>query len=537
MRTSVRIAVGRSVVSLLSVISLAAARDVRVVDAVKNQDRQAVRALLREHADVNVPQPDGATALHWAAHRDDLETASLLIGAGANVNAANELGVTPLQLACTNRSAPMVEKLLASGANPNAALPSGESALMTAARTGSVDVVKALLAHGANPNATEPTHGQTALMWAVTQQHHDVVRTLIEVGADVHATSAVRHRRVQLGMRAMDHDAKSTGYAEFGGFTPLLFAARAGDIESARLLLAAGSNVNEAAGAGTTALVVAAHSNQGAFARFMLDKGADGNADGAGYTALHAAVLRGDLTLVKALLDHGANANAPIKQATPVTYASRDYAFSALTLGATPFWLAARYGEPDIMRVLATHGADPRRSITDGTTPLMIAISGGGSGLGGATTTDRRERFLTPTELADISDAGEERVSMETAKAALELGADVNASSQSGETPLHGAAARGYVTIVRFLIEKGADVSAANKAGDTPLHSAAARGSTTVIQLLVDKNASVEAKNKKGQTPLAVASVQPVRIGGGNALADENRKAAGELLRKLGAKE
>jgi ankyrin repeat protein len=282
--------------------------------------------------------------------------------------------------------------------------------------------------------------------------------------------------------------------------------------------------------------VVAAHSGQGAFARWLLDRGADPNTDGAGYTALHAAVLRGDVDLIKALLERGADANAALKKATPVAYASHDYAFNIAIVGATPFWMAARFGEPGIMKVLAAHGADPRQALPDGTTSLMAAINGSGN-LFGATTTDRRERFLTPTELAAFNEADEERVSLATARAAIELGADVRAAAKNGDTALHTAASRGYVEIVRYLLDKGADLNAANQAGDTPLHSAATRGSPVVIRLLAERGARLDAKNKKGLTPLAAVLAQTARGGGANQLAEENRKAAAEALRALGAPE
>ena len=182
-RVKVIVLAGWWVVSLLSVASLAAAGgDLRVVDAVMKGDKEAVRSLLKENADVNAPQPDGATALAWAVHRDDLETAELLINAAANVNAANDYGVTPLSLACTNLNAAMVEKLLKAGADPNAAQWTGETPLMTAARTGDADAVNSLLAHGADVNAKETRRGQTALMWAIAERHAEVARVLIEHG-------------------------------------------------------------------------------------------------------------------------------------------------------------------------------------------------------------------------------------------------------------------------------------------------------------------------------------------------------------------
>jgi ankyrin repeat protein len=531
MRAHIGILIGG--IALASLTKVSAAGDSRLVEAVKSRNAAAVRLLLQQHVDVNAPQPDGATALHWAVYADDLGTAELLIRAGAKVNATNELGVTPLYLACVSRNAAIAEKLLAAGANANAALPSGESALMTAARTGSADVIKTLVAHGADVNRTEPDHRETALMWAVASQHPDAVKTLVEVGADVQARSAVRHRRVQVGQRFSDHDARTTAYMDLGGFTPLLFSARQGDVESAKALLAAGAHVNDRSASGTSALVVAAHSAQRALALLLLDKGADPNAAEAGYTALHAAVLRGDLELARALLAHGANPNAEMTKGTPVRYISQDYALNVAFLGATPYWLAAKFAETDMMRALVASGADPRHIIKDGTTPLIAALTGTGGNVVG-TTSDRRERVLTPTELTARDEAAEERRTQEAFQLAIELGSDLNAANKAGDTALHLAAVRGYTDAVQMLLDRGAMVNVANRLGDTPLHNAASRAYPAIIQLLAQHGAELEAKNKRGQTPLAMTMSQ-AGIGGASFIPDENRQGAADALRKLGA--
>lgn len=477
-----------------------AATDVRLVDAVKQQDRAAVRALLEQHVDVKAAQADGATALHWAAHWDDLETATLLLRAGADVNAANDFGVTPLSLACTNASAPMVERLLAAGANPNAVPSTGESPLMAAARTGNPAAVKTLLAHGAQVNFKEPTRGQSALMWAVANRHPAVVQVLLENGADVQARSAVSPRAYQTGSRYVAYDdVRFVATIEEGGFTPLLFAARSGDAASAALLVARGANVNDASPSGTTPLVVAAHSGHGAVAALLVEKGADLRAAGAGYTALHAAVLRGDVPLVKRLLAGGADPNAALTRGTPVRRYSADFAFSADLIGATPFWLAARYGDTAAMRALADAGADTRFVMPDGATALIAAVAAS-SGIGSG---DRRERYLSPVEIAQRIEREDERVTLETAKLAIAL---------------------------------GSGVTHANQAGDTALHLAAAQGLATVVQFLADAGAVLDVKNKRGLTPLGLATARP-RGEGGALPNDERRKITVELLRQLGAKE
>ena len=392
-------------------------------------------------------------------------TADLLIHAGARVNAANDTGVTPLFLACTNRNAAMVEKLLTAGANPNAALLNGETVLMTCSRTGEIGAVKALLARGANVNAKEPSHDQTALMWAAAQKHPQVVGALVERGADVRARSRVYTQTVtsEVTQRAGREELNYT--VPRGGSTPLLFAARVGDAESARILLEAGADVNDALPNGTSALVEAAHSGQQAVGVLLLDKGADPNAAAAGYTALHAAVLRGGLDLVKALLAHGANPNAQITKGTPVRRNSEDFELPATLVGATPYLLAAKFLEVDIMRALAAGGADPRLPMKTGATPLMAA-----AGLGAGAQADRRG--LSVLDGGKVED--ESRV-LEAVTVAFDLGGDVNAVSQAGDTALHGAAALGYNTVVQFLADHGAQLNLKNKRGQTALSAIAGR--------------------------------------------------------------
>ena len=456
MRTNTRTLNGCFAALILT--GFASASDLRVLEAVKNQNKDSVRRLLNERADVNAKWGDGTTALHWAAYWDDAETAGLLLRAGANVNAATDLGATPLSLACMNSNGAMVKKLLAAGANPNANLSTGESPLMTCSRTGGVESLKALLASGANVNARENSHDQTALMWAVAQKHPDVVQVLIEHGADLHARSRVNREMVVRDVPNSKGEIRghTTGeWIDMGGGTPLLFAARVGDLASAKLLVAAGAAVNDTAADGTSVLAMAAYSGNGALATFLLDKDAIPNTAGSGYTALHAAVLMSDMDLVKSLLAHGANPNARITNGTPVTRFGEDPIMPGAVIGATPFWLAARFGEIEMMRVLAAAGADPQLAIKDGTTPLMAAVGAGYNGRGFA--------------VLGIVSRLEESRALEAAKVVLDLGADVNGSDNAGDTVLHVTAAKGYNNVVRLLAEKGAKLDVKNKEGRTPL--------------------------------------------------------------------
>ncbi len=430
-------------------------------DAAKRQDGAALRALLREGADVDRPRGDGATALHWAAYRDDVETVRLLLAAGAAVDPANALGVTPLWLAANNGSPAVVEALLAAGANPDRALPAGETPLMTASRTGSAGAVRALLAYRADPHAREHAHGQTALMWAAAQGHPEVVRLLLAAGGRVDDRSRVYPQVV-----SSSGNADRSGVFEVmqGGYTPLLFAARSGDVATARILVAAGAGVDAAAASGTSPLVVAAHSGHGALAAFLLAAGADPGAADAGYGALHAAVLRGDPRLARVLLAHGADPDAVLERGTPARRVSADWRLPHNMIGATPLWIAARFREPAILRVLAEYGADPSHQL-GGETALMAAIQG----------SSNRGRFgIAPP------DADEEaRRTLDAAAAALDAGADVDARNGNGDTALHIAASRGLDDVVALLVERGASLDARNGSGQTPLGRAT--GGTAVL--------------------------------------------------------
>jgi ankyrin repeat protein len=462
-----------------------------LIAAVRAADAAAVRALLADAADADARQPDGATALHWAMHRESMEVADLLIRAGADVDATNDLGVTPLLMACARGHGALVERLLAAGADPAGALPSGETALMAAARAGSLEAVNALLDAGAPVNPAESTRGQSALMWAVANRHPAITRALLDHGADIHARTDTRRRVYNMGgSRSAGSASRGIALEEvtLGGSTPLLFAARSGDLESARLLIAAGADVHDTAADGNTVLNIAVHSGHGSLAAFLLDAGADPNAAPLGYTALHAAVLRGTLRdrgvvnddpgagvpLVRALLDAGAAPDARLLKGTPVRRWSHDFAFMDRWVGATPFWLAARFLEIEMMRVLAAAGADPRLPSRDGTTPLMAAAGQGyNRGGGSAFIRDRRDfSSYNPVESAALGStipAAEERLARAAVAAALDLGADSNTANEAGDTALHVAASHGMNSVIELLASRGADLRAENRRGETPL--------------------------------------------------------------------
>ena len=444
---------------------LAAVGDTPLVDAARSGDAGAVRALLARRADVREASGDGSTALHWAAHRDNLAMADALIRAGARVNATTDLGATALYLACTNHSAPMVSRLLEAGADPNLALPSGETPLMNCARTGDAVAVRALLARGARVEARESAHQQTALMWAAAQRHPAVVAALLAAKADLRARSAAYGQVVtsevtqRAGREALNYTVRR------GGSTPLLFAARSGDAESARLLLRAGADANDALADGLPALTLAAYSGHGDVALVLLEGGADPNAAAIGFTALHAAVLRPDVALVRALLARGAAPDAAMTKGTPMRRTSQDYDLPVALIPSTPFLLAARFLEPEIVRALKAGGASPRATMRDGTTAIMLA-----AGVGASAPQDRRG-----VALIDGGRAADEDLVLRTVETLLETGAVTDASNQSGDTALHAAAAAGHSRVVSRLVVAGAQVNVKNGRGQSPLSLIAKR--------------------------------------------------------------
>src|SRR3984957_10493437 len=460
------------IVMLLGVGAIsAAAADARVADAVMSGDKDVLRALPSDHANINAPQPDGTTALHWAARRDDLAAADALIKAGADVNAQNRYGVTPINLAATNGSAAMIRKLLDAGVDANSANPGGETALMTAARTGKVDAVTLLLDRGAAVNAKDSVHGQTALMWAVLENHADTVQLLLTRGADINAHTNVTLTKGEY-VPARPAAASGNGIIRQralptlnGGMTPLLFAIRDGNVPMMRLLLDRGADVNQASGNHTSPLIIALLNGQVAMASELLNRGADPNAaDDYHRAALFAAIdLRnfnhdkyGDLPtdgrdpldLIKALLNKDANPN--LKTDTVPVHGLMQFDASWVNFdGETPFVRAALSGDIEVMRLLLDHGADPNIATAQGSTALMAAS--GINWIPGQTYTRSEPEYV------------------EAVKLCLERGAPVEASNSLGLTAMHGAANRGWETVIQILADHGAKVDAKDKEGRTPM--------------------------------------------------------------------
>jgi ankyrin repeat protein len=467
--------------------AFAAKDDTRLIEAAEAGDWPAVRSLLAGGVDVNVASVDGTRALHWAVRADELEILERLLRAGADPTAQNRHGVTPLYLAAQNGNAATMKKLLDAGANPNQADVTGETVLMIATRTGEIDAVRVLLEHGADVNANEPQFKHTALMWAAREGHPDVVQLLIDRGADVtartrtgeppewrlpcinrtgcgsHGLGIIRGGLPERGSRAPIP----------GAMTALMYAAREGRLEAARMLLKAGAGVNTVDANGIGPLLLAIGNNHIELARFLLDRGADVNAvDWYGRTPLWAAVETRNsdmhyvtfkhvvdekdrerlLAFIQVLLDRGANPNVRTKEYPPLRrwmYLLGGSLSWVDFTGHTPFLLASLSGDVKTMRLLLKYGADPHIPTFGGTTALMAA-----AGINWVV-------HQTYTEWDSL---------LEAVKLCWKLGMDVNAVNSMGLTAVMGAANRGSDEIIKFLVENGARLDVKDAQGRTPLN-------------------------------------------------------------------
>ena len=445
-----------------------------------------LRTLVKQHpADVNAPQPDGSTALLWAAYWNDQKAVEELLAAGANVNASNRDGFTALSQACTNGNAHMVETLLKAGADANSFQAEGQTALMTAARAGNADAVKLLLDHGAEVNTKESWRGQTALMWAAAENHPAVVQLLVDHAADVNLVSSVFDFS---GMKVKPGDVPM--HFPRGGFTALLFAARGGFTECAKILLDHGADVKVADPDGTTALLLAIINGHYDTAALLLERKADPNAaDNMGRAALFAAIDMRDMygsnrpapkdtnkiepmDLIKMLLAAGADPNAKLTKLIPAR-AVLDFPDMMMGEGATPFLRAAKSADIPLMQLLLEKGADPKAVTKAGVTALMVAAGMGHS-----------------------------------------------KPIRGGEEPIEA---------MKLCLEKGVDINAAtDKTLNTALHAAAGQGTDDIVQFLADHGAKLDLKDNKGRTPMDVALGLKA-----DAVGVEVHQSTADLLRKL----
>jgi len=469
-----------------------------VANAVERGDKVALRALLERKADVNAPQTGGTTALHWAVYRGDLEIADLLMRAGANVNAANREGDTPLAMAATFGNAPMIDRLLKAGANAKQLGTAGRTMLMLAAHSGNVDTIHLLLAAGINVNAKETSRGTTALMWAAEQGHPLAVRALADAGADVSIRSAGAGlptpymASTVLTLTPFDRNGGATvpqggrypvppGPAAAapavedegpvagvrgtggGGLTALVFAAREGDIESARILLDAKADVNQTTEFGWSPLLVATENRNYQLGKLLIDRGANVSlANNHGWTPLYLAtdnrnIEGGDypvpepdsdhLEFIRLLLDHGAKVNARVLEGVPKSHSTLTRTIFTmqwfLEEGATPFVRAAQSGDIVLMKLLLERGADPKIPTSFGDTALT-AVAGIGW-------------------VEGVTHEWSPRQSAEAVKLLLDLGLNPNAANQDGRTPLMAAAHKGRTESIQLLIDRGAKLETRDK--------------------------------------------------------------------------
>jgi ankyrin repeat protein len=458
-----------------------AAGDTRLADAAARQDQKAILRLLKTKGiDINAPGKDGSNALLEAVRYGDLGLASLLVEAGADVKRANRYGLLPLSLAAQDGAAEMMALLIGAGADPNAPDAAGETPLMAASKEGAPKAVALLLDHGAKVDARDPTFGQTAVMLAVREDHPAVVELLIKRGADVNARTRVgpapRPRMPGEGGGSHGEGIVRSGIPpqgarppQPGGMTPLIYAARDGRIESARLLLDAGAKIDLADANDVTPLLTALLNGKLPVAKLLLERGANVNVhDWYGRTPLWAAVDVRDLEvngpkkdngvdrplaleLIKALLDKGADPNARVKEYPP----DRRFITTLGSLawvnftGQTAFIKAALAGDVEAMKLLLQYKADPNITTFNGTTALAAAA--GVNWVQNQTWTEGPEKQL------------------EAVKLCVDLGQDVNGANDMGLTPLHGAANRGSNEIISYLVSKGARLEAKDKVGRTPL--------------------------------------------------------------------
>jgi len=452
------------VAALLLAVTTSADSTPPLIAAVKANDTAAVQALIKKRVDVNAAEADGTTALHWAARADDLDMVRTLLKAGADVTRADRYGITALHLAAVNGTAPIVKLLVDAGADVNAVLPEGETILMTASRTGRPEAVEILLAAGAKHDAREKWQGETALHWAAAENHADAVRVLLKRGAEVDLRSTEQKYRSRRSGQSI---------LPLGSWTPMMYAARENAIDAGRALAAGGANLNLVDPDGATALVLAIINANFDFAAMLLDAGADPNivdkdalmgplyaaadmhrlAVGHGRPNPKPSGALDAVDIVRKLLEKKADPNAKLKAA--IMQRQHTGGDGTLTAGATPLMRAAKSGDIAIVRLLLDAGADPKATLPNGTTTLMLA-----AGLG----------WRDGSPAAPSYDQGPPEEALQTIELLLARGLDINATNTNGDTALHAAvSARASHEIVKALVDRGAKLDIQNKRGQTPL--------------------------------------------------------------------
>ena len=531
---------------LISAATLAqAAGKSDVADAVMRGDKAALAALLQQKADVNAPQVDGATALHWAVYRHERETVGRLIRAGAKVDVANREGVTPIAMASLYGDPAIIEALLEGGADAKARTANGETLVMLAARNGNPEAIRLLVKAGADANARETLRGTTALMWATEQRHPAAVKALVELGADVTAKSgpaglprnyiapridrtavdaaakryadaaaagrsyqeqldweAAQGAKIPIGFRGTLNAGGTRGERLAAGTAPALPASPAPSASPAPTAPPARSDADSAddsdvivaglvggGGGGLTALIFAAREGDAESARYLLDGGAPVNQTSEyGWTALLTATNNRQYQLAKYLLDRGADPNIANKGGWTPLYLATDNA--NIEGGDYPV------PKPDMdhhafIRILLERGADPNLRVRDNTLTRTI-FTMQWFYENGATP------FVRASQSSDVA----------LMRLLLDYGADAFQETANGDSALTASGGIGWVEgvsyeraaednvqAVRMLLDLGLDPNHANKEGRTALMGAALKGRSDVVQLLVDRGARLDTRD------------------------------------------
>ncbi len=494
-----------------------------VADAAMKGDKAAVQALIKQKADVNLPQADGATAIQWAAYRNDVDIADLLIAAGADVKKPNRDGATPLQLASINGNAPMIQKLLKAGADVNGTSPNGETALMFAARNGNPDAIKVLIDQKADVNAKEKLRGTTPLMWAAEQSHPEAIKLLLASGADYKAASNfdTKGNRAYLAPTVRQREASAQGAGGFGqfggrgkqgrgfggpgrgqakqakdgkggaeedqvaaldaaaaefafgrtrdtdggGITPLVFAARQDCMECVRELLTAGADVNQVTHYGWTALLTATQNRHYKIGAYLLDHGANPNIkNNGGWSPLYLAtdnrnIEGGDYPVRKPDMDHLDFIKLLLAKGADVNVRVCGTQSTATTCVGDSTETRTNF----TMQWLNEDGATPfLRAAQSSDTELMKLLLAHG-----ADPKIMTQRNVTALAVASgiawvegVTYEWSREQNDETVKMLLDLGLDPNIHDEDGRTSLHGAAHKGRNEIIQMLVDHGGDLEA-----------------------------------------------------------------------------
>jgi ankyrin repeat protein len=570
-------------VALAAVLSIGiTASESTVADAASRGDRDAVKALLKQAADVNAAQGDGMTALHWAAMNGDVELAQMLIFAGANVKATTRLGsYTPLYLASQQGHGKVIQALIKAGGDIKAGTPNGTTPLMVAAASGEVDAVRVLLENGADVNAKDGVRGQTAVIYAAANNRPAVIELLASKGADLKVTNKVSdlanlsressgfggNPQVPGGVpgqggapgAAAPGGAPGQGggpgfrpgggapggrapmpgvdrnynlnelIVAQGGLTPLLYAVRQGFQESTDALLKAGADINQpSAGDKTTPLLM--------------------------------AVINGHFDLAKSLIEKGANPNTTSAQGVSPLYGVLNVEWAPKALYPQPrAYMQQKTGYLDLMKALLDKGADPntrlkmkvwysgysfdlsgvdeigasvfwRAAYASDLAAMKMLVAAGADPNVPTMKPAGRARFGDMTETREVKDVsglpdlpiGGPSITPLQAAAGAGYGEGFGANS-------HRFAPTGMLAAVKYLVEElGADVNAADHEGHTALHHAASRGDNEMILYLVSKGANVKAVDREGRTTVDMANGPVQRI--------QPFPETIALLEKLGAK-